>query len=324
MAGLYKFIANRLSPAGEHARLSILIYHRVLPEQDPVFPNEVTLPVFDAQMVSLKAIFNVLPFGEAVERLKAGTLPDRAACITFDDGYADNVTVALPVLQRHGLTATFFIATDYLNGGRMFNDTVIEAIRRARCTSLDLIEIGLGQHDLSTHAAKNHAIKKILSAVKYLPVAEREAKANRIGELAMCTALPNDLMMTTEQLRSLHLSGMEIGGHTASHPILAKLSTAEVKQEILSGKQFLEETLDMQVCLFAYPNGKSGIDFFPEQALIVRELGFVAAVSTQSGVAIQSGDYFLLPRFTPWRNNAKFFIPELLSNLRNCALPILR
>jgi hypothetical protein len=122
--------------AGADAKLSILIYHRVLPVPDPLFPTETTVESFDAQLGLLKSLFNVLPLPEAVARLKAGTLPARAASITFDDGYADNFTRALPILQKHGLHATFFIATAYLDGGRMFNDTVIESIRQ--CTQRHL------------------------------------------------------------------------------------------------------------------------------------------------------------------------------------------
>ena len=272
---IYRSIAELLSPSGENARLSILIYHHVLAEQDSLFPNEVTRATFEVQMASLKAVFNVLPLGEAIERMKAGTLPARAACITFDDGYADNVTIALPVLQRLGLVATFFIATDYLNGGRMFNDTVIEAIRRAQCDTLDLTELDLGWHDVSSDAAKRHAIAQILPVIKRLPLQEREEKARRISELAKSSPLPDNLMMTTEQLRYLHSWGMEIGGHTAGHPILANLSAEAMKHEIQAGKVFLEDLLDAPVRLFAYPNGKPGVDFLPEQAEIVRELGFV-------------------------------------------------
>lgn len=315
--GLYKFIADRLSPDGVRARLSILTYHRVLAVQDPLFPNEVTQDTFDAQMSRLKAVFNVLPLFEAVARLKAGTLPARAACITFDDGYASHATIALPILQRHGLKATFFIATACLNGGRMFNDTVIEAIRHARHDRLDLTELGLGAHDLLTPEARARAINQVLSKVKYLPVDVREAKVARLCELAQCGPLPDDLMMTTAQLKSLSMAGMEIGAHTAHHPILAYLDNETVKQEIVAGKQFLEDALGMQVRLFAYPNGKPGVDFLPEQAIIVRELGFAAAVSTQRGAASQSSDPFQLPRFTPWHPYISYFVPELLINLRN-------
>lgn len=259
----------------------------------------------------------MLPLSEAVERLKAGTLPARAACITFDDGYADNATNALPILQKHGLTATFFIATGYLNGGRMFNDTVIEVIRHARSDMLDLSKLGLGQHDVSTELAKADAIRKILPVLKYLPQNERDAADAILSELPLSDALPGNLMLTTAQLKSLHRAGMEIGGHTSRHPILAKLDAGAAKQEILAGKQYLEDVLGVPVRLFAYPNGKPGVDFLPEQAAMVRELGFIAAVSTQRGAASQSADPYQLPRFAPWRVKSAWFVPELLNNLYN-------
>ena len=314
---LYKFIGNRISPAGAHARLSILNYHRVLAERDLLFPGEVTSDSFDAQMFRLRAAFNVLPLFEAAERLKEGTLPARAVCITFDDGYADNFTIALPILQRHGLAATFFIATAYLNGGRMFNDTVIEAIRHAQSGKLDLTALGLGQHDLFTLKDRARSINHVLSAVKYLPVDERETIVGGLCELARCSSLPDNLMMTNDQIKSLCRAGMEIGAHTARHPILAGLDAVAVKQEIMAGKQFLEEVTGTQIRLFAYPNGKPGVDYLPEQVAIVRELGFAAAVSTQNGAASQFSDPFQLPRFTPWQTNLHYFVPELLKNLRN-------
>jgi peptidoglycan/xylan/chitin deacetylase (PgdA/CDA1 family) len=313
---LYKFLGNRLSPAGPKARLSILIYHRVLAERDPIFPNEATVETFDAQIGRLKRAFNVLPLYEAVSRLKAGALPARAACITFDDGYADNLTLATPILKNHGLHATFFIATAYLNGGRMFNDTVIEAVRRSSLHTLNLDELGLGQFDIAGVDAKARAIGHILPLVKYLPVAQREATVARIATLAACGPLPDDLMLTTEQLQQLHAAGMEIGGHTALHPILAKLDVAAARKEIAAGKDQLENLLGDRVRLFAYPNGKPGVDYLPEQATIVRELGFDAAVSTQAGTATHSHDVFQLPRFTPWSPALSRFVPMLLDNLR--------
>lgn len=312
---LYKIIGNRLSPAGQNTRLSILIYHRVLAEKDAIFPHEPTAETFDAQIYCLKVVFNVLPLSEAIARLKTGTLPARAACITFDDGYADNVTLALTVLQKHGLHATFFIATAYLNGGRMFNDTVIEAIRRSPLRTLNLDELGLGSFDIAGNEAKARAIGQILPQVKYLPLDVREQAVARIAGLAQSGPLPNDLMMTTEQLEALHAAGMEIGGHTARHPILAKLDANAVRKEIVEGREFLEKMLNTRIRLFAYPNGKPGTDYLPEQAAIVRELGFDAAVSTQWGSATQSSDVFQLPRFTPWSPKPSRFVPMLLANL---------
>ena len=80
----------------------------------------------------------MIPLDVAVDALKTGKLPARAAAITFDDGYADNRSIALPILKQHGLSATFFIATGYLNGGRMWNDTIIEAIRRSEAKKLEI------------------------------------------------------------------------------------------------------------------------------------------------------------------------------------------
>jgi peptidoglycan/xylan/chitin deacetylase (PgdA/CDA1 family) len=313
---ILKFAAGWLSPAGPKAKLSILIYHRVLPQTDPLFPNEATVESFDAQMAMLKAVFNVLPLPEAIARLKAGTLPARAASITFDDGYADNFTRALPILQKHGLHATFFITTAYLNGGRMFNDTVIESIRRCTHATLDLSELGFGTHELGSNAAKAQAIGKILPQVKYLPLEQREQVVTEISRRAGVDSLPNDLMMTTLQLKALHAAGMEIGGHTHRHPILARLDRGQARDEIATGKVRLEDALGTPIRVFAYPNGKPGSDYLPEQADIVRELGFEGAVSTQRGVSTSASDPFQLPRFTPWDVNATAYALRLLKNLR--------
>lgn len=316
LSPLYNIAGNWLSPAGRNARLSILIYHRVLAAQDPIFPHEPTAATFDAQISRLKAVFNVLPLAEAVARLKAGTLPARAACITFDDGYADNVTQALPILQKHGLHATFFIATAYLDGGRMFNDTVIEAVRHCREDEIDLDMLGLGRHRLGTPQDKLAAIAGILPKVKYLPMAQREEKVAELARMLGNTPLPDDLMMSASQLKALHAAGMGIGGHTARHPILAGLDRAAAQDEIMEGKAFLEAMLGEKITLFAYPNGKPGTDYLPQQAGLVRELGFEAAVSTRWGSARQADDVFQLPRFTPWHPSPGRYIPALLANLR--------
>jgi len=314
---IYKFIGNFLSPAGQNARLSILIYHRVLAEIDTIFPNEPTVESFDAHISRLNAVFNVLPLSEAIVRLKNGTLPARAVCITFDDGYADNVTLALPILQKHGLHATFFIATAYLNGGRMFNDTVIESIRYSLDDELDLTSLGLGQHKVSNPEEKRIAINKILAKVKYLPLDQREDKVAELAHRVNNVQPATKPMMTTAQLKALHAAGMGIGCHTSRHPILANLDDLAVFREISEGKEFLETTLKKNITLFAYPNGKPVTDYLPRQASLLRELGFDAAVSIQRGVATHSSDLFQLPRFTPWLKNVNRFIPAVLDNLRH-------
>src|SRR6185295_12429728 len=94
-------------------RLLILTYHRVRPEPDGLITDNAHAAGFRRQMQVLARAFAVLPLIEAVERMLAGTLPSRAVCITFDDGYADNAEVAAPILADFGLPATFFIATGF-------------------------------------------------------------------------------------------------------------------------------------------------------------------------------------------------------------------
>ena len=105
-----------MSPAGAKGRLSILIFHRVLAQPDPLFADVPDAVEFETKMRWVRDWFNVVPLARAADMLEAGTIPARALAITFDDGYADNEEVAAPILQRLGLTATFFVSTGFLNG----------------------------------------------------------------------------------------------------------------------------------------------------------------------------------------------------------------
>lgn len=300
-----------LSPLRQ--RLSILIYHRVLPQPDPLFPGEIDAERFAQHLHFLKQCFNIIPLSEAVHGLRHGGLPARAACITFDDGYADNAEIALPILQRHGVSATFFVATGFLNGGRMWNDTVIELIRGAP-EQVDLASLGLGRFTLDNIDSRRHAIGALLDALKYLPLAARQAQVDAMGSL-IAAAPRNDLMMNDEQVRQLHRAGMEIGGHTVNHPIVARLDGAAARAEIADGKAALEQIIGDKVRLFAYPNGKPGQDYLAEHVAIVKQLGFEAAVSTAWGAAARGSDLFQLPRFTPWDRGQLRFTLRMMQNL---------
>ena len=312
-SAVLKLMTTLASPSGSRGRLSILIYHRVLPQRDRLFPSEVDAATFNMQMAALSQYFNVLPLGEAVQRLRSQTLPARAACVTFDDGYADNHDVALPILKRHNLSATFFIATGFLDGGRMWNDTVIESVRLASTPQLDLSSINMNRHDIATGAQRRQAISMLLNALKYLPQPERDTRVEQIAAIAGAP-LPNGLMMRSEQVKTLHRNGMEIGGHTISHPILTQISAATAETEIRGGKARLESLIEAPVSLFAYPNGKPGTDYGPEHGAMVEAAGFEAAVSTVWGASDSKSDRFQLPRFTPWDQKAGRFTMRLLQN----------
>jgi len=280
-------------------RLSVLAYHRVLAEHDPLLPGEPSAAEFERRMRWVKANFDVLPLGEAVRALREDRLPRAALCITFDDGYADNYKVALPILLRHGLAATFFVATGFLDGGCMFNDVVIEAVRRAGGADLDLNDLGLGRHPLGADEQRARVIDRILARLKYFELERRRRIALEIARRAGGRA-PSDLMMTSEQVRALHAAGMEIGAHTVMHPILAEIPLGRARHEMGASRARLEEITGAPVRLFAYPNGSPRRDYHAEHAALARELGFDAAVSAAWGAARAGDDLYQIPRFTPW------------------------
>jgi peptidoglycan/xylan/chitin deacetylase (PgdA/CDA1 family) len=312
---LLRPLFSALSPAGAHAKLSVLIFHRVLSELDPLFPDELHRQRFDDMCRWLADWFNILPLDVAVTQLKAGTLPSRAACITFDDGYADNCEVAMPILQTYGMTATFFIATGFLDGGRMWNDTIIEAIRGCALPEIDLTSIRLGRHTLDTNARKRAAITTLINGVKYYPPAERIAVSEHVASSALVTPRSN-LMMTSQQVRMLRHAGMQVGAHTVSHPILANLTIDQATREIADSKAFLEHLLGERVGLFAYPNGKPHQDYSTDSVEVVRSLDFDVAVNTQWGFADRTSDALEIRRFTPWDKSQLGFGLRLLGNLR--------
>ena len=313
-----KSIMGALSPAGRRARLSIFIFHRVLSQQDPLFPDEPRSEQFDQVLGWLSKWFQVLPLDQAVAQLRSGTLPARAAAITFDDGYADNASNALPILKRHGMTATFFVATSFLDGGRMWNDTLIEAIRGCQAESLNLSEAGLGRFKLGTVGERRLAIDRLLVRVKYLDRDKRD-QAVALVQRAVSIALPDDLMMTSRQVVQLRDAGMQIGAHTHTHPILARLPDSESLDEIKTSKRMLETLLGEPVSLFAYPNGKPDKDYLDKHAEMVRQAGFAAAVSTAAGVSSETTSVFHLPRFTPWDRTQLPYAIRLMRNLRAAA-----
>lgn len=312
--GVLARFAGRIISAMSGARLTILIYHRVLERRDPLNPSTPDVGAFERAMRLVASQFRVIPLIDAVRQLRDGTLPAGCAVITFDDGYADNATLALPILQRLGLTATFFVATGFLDGGRMWNDTIVETVRSCRRSVLDLDDLGLGVHPVDDDAQRRSTLGIVLRKLKYLPLDERDRIAEAVSTRAN-VRLPEDLMMTGDQVRELHLAGMTIGGHTVRHPILARLDADAARREIVEGKERLEEIVDSSVQLFAFPNGRPGQDYTSDHVAMVESSGFLASVSTASGVATVSSDPFQLPRFTPPSERPMMFRAQLLRNL---------
>ncbi len=250
-------------------------------------------------MSVLARFFNVLPLSEGVSRLQDGSLPSRAVSITFDDGYADNYTLAWPVLRKLGLPWTIFVTTGYLDGGRMWNDTVIEAIEHLPGTELDLSDLGLGVHPANDAQQRAHTIGNVLTRLKHVESDSREELAIALAEKAGI-GLSSNLMLSSSQLVELARSGVEIGAHTVKHPILKVVGADVARREITDSKDQLEKIIGEPVRAFAYPNGRPGQDYDDSHVELVRDAGFTCAVSTRPGVASHSSDVLQLPRFGPW------------------------
>jgi peptidoglycan/xylan/chitin deacetylase (PgdA/CDA1 family) len=304
-----------MSPAGVGGRLTVLMFHRVRPEPDPLFPDEPTSGSFRQRLLWVRDWFNVLPLDRAVSLLRSGKLPARAAAITFDDGYADNATVAAPALLELGLEATFFIASGFLDGGRMWNDTLIESVRGCAAASLDLTGIGMGVYDLSTLEARRIAIESIVRAIKHLPTDERQRHVDVVASVAGAK-LPDALMMTSAELRRVAAMGMGIGAHTTRHPILATLDDRAARDEMAGSREHLEGIVRQPVTLFAYPNGRPDVDYRRRDAELARAVGFAASFTTSPGASRVGDPLHELPRFTPWNRGRAAWALRFLQNFR--------
>lgn len=314
---MWPWIFRALSPAGPGGRLQILIFHRVHPDVDALFPDEMSATRFDGLCGRLRRWFNVVDLHRAIAQLHLGTLPERALAITFDDGYADNLEIAAPILVRHGLTATFFVATGFVDGSCMWNDGVIECVRACRHDAIEVSDAsgGVRRLPLATVQDRRAAIEELISRFKYLPRVDRDAAVNELARRC-AVAPPRGLMMSAMQLRGLRDAGMALGAHTVNHPILRTLADAEGLKEIADSKVYLESLLDEPVPLFAYPNGKPDVDYDARAVEWVRRAGFEAALTTQPGVGDDQADLFQLPRFTPWDKDWSRFALRLAMNHR--------
>jgi len=306
---ILRALTSLAAPAGARSKLSVFYFHRTLATPDPLLRGEPDARMFDNILGWIGAQFRVLDPLEACERLYSGTLPARPAIISFDDGYHDNFTVALPILQRHRMRAAFFVASRFVDGGMMFNDRVIETVRRCPDGALQVPMFAQSDPQglpLRNDTERRGAIERILGGVKHLPLAERERRVVELErEVGTTPMLP--MMMSAEQVKALHDAGMRVGGHTRTHPILCALGDADAYGEIAGGLEDLAAITGERPTLFAYPNGRRGKDFDSRHVAMVQRAGCAYAFTTEPGAAASDSARFELPRFTPWdRSRVRF------------------
>lgn len=306
-------LTDLLRPRDVQPHLAILIYHQVLDKPDPLRPGVILRKNFERHMAMLRRNFRPIALFDAYQRLNDGMLKPRSVCVTFDDGYADNLTVAAPILAKYGIPSTVFVASGYLDGGVMWNDRIVEAVRHANVDSFDGSLYGLEEIPIKTVEDKRKAIADLLKNIKHRPMDVRTRLVEDL-EQRLKARYEQSPMLTTEQLRMLSQSGVDIGAHTINHPILKCEDDITAKTEIVGGKARLEDLLQNPVPFFAYPNGRRGFDYDERHREIVSRADYFAAVSTDNGSNKADTDCLQLYRFTPWDTSSTKFTARLMLN----------
>ncbi len=295
-------------------KLTVLLFHKVPVAKSPLETAELNLEGFEKVLLLVQRFFRVLPLEQALLALRAGNLPPRAACITFDDGYPDWLRGAVPMLENHNVHATFFITTGQLSTGLpMWNERILHAVAHAPAgmAPLEFPGSSLPLLSFDSVAERQMAIKQLDQFLKYQEPASKE---HFLQVLERHTGAQIDQVprMTPAELRELHARGFGIGGHAVTHPILSRCTPEQAYAEIGEARETLESLIHGKVTAFAYPNGVPMRDFGPEHVDMVRRAGYTSAVTTHRGAATAQTSLFQIPRFTPWGpSNAKMYLQTM-------------
>jgi peptidoglycan/xylan/chitin deacetylase (PgdA/CDA1 family) len=271
---------------------------------------------------------------ELSRSLLDGSVPDGAVVVTFDDGYADNLHNAKPLLERYGVPATIFISSGFLGSEKEYwwdelDRLLLQPGKLPRRLSLNIngnsLEWGLAEaaryrptkarQHREWRAWKNpptprHSIYKSLWEELH-PMAE-DVRHSVLEELRGwanmgASGRPAHRLLSLDEVRNLAQGNLiEVGAHTVTHPALSTLSICSQWDEIMNSKLHLEEILGRPVDSFAYPYGKQS-DYTADTTNLVREAGFLCACANFAGVVEQSTGLYELPRIhVPNFDQARF------------------
>lgn len=270
--------------------LTVLNYHRI---DDPhtegfsTFKSNVsaTASMFDLQMKYLEKKYNVVSATDVVRWVRGDAqLPPRAALITFDDGYYDNYKYALPVLKARRLPAIIFLASNYMGSSVPFYWDLI-----AHCfykTDKDYLDIpSMGSYSWKDDASKGAVAKQIIEALKSMRELDKVKVVDSISALLDVSPSKDTfegMFLSWSEVREMVENGIEMGAHTASHPILTRISPDDAKAEIIRSKNRVEEETGAPVHSFAYPNGQQ-TDFNADVIKAVQDSGLQAAYTLLPG-----------------------------------------
>jgi peptidoglycan/xylan/chitin deacetylase (PgdA/CDA1 family) len=252
--------------------LTVVLYHRVvgaegLGELDPDLVDA-TPEEFEQQMKFLRRHFVPVALEDvsaAATDPMGAQLPPNAVLVSFDDGYRDNYEHALPILQRQGLKAAFFVSTSYITERRLFWwEQVSLFIRTARVANAKLTYPIPTELDLSNDAGRGAAMKQINRLIKDQFALDIDRLLRDLA--AACGvdwsaerehALADKALMTWEQVRGLIDAGMAVGSHTCNHRVLQTLPPDALNRELTASRSELETRLGVPIDSIAYPVGRS-------------------------------------------------------------------
>jgi peptidoglycan/xylan/chitin deacetylase (PgdA/CDA1 family) len=274
----------------------ILTYHRLSEREDGV---RISARAFSEQLEYLSAHYTLVPLSQMTMRLTGSQpIPSRMAAITIDDGYQDAYDIAFPLLRKYRAPATVFVVSDFVEGRIwLWTDKARYLTERA---TVGQQTVTIANHsveiDLSRTTTRVAAARKINAALKTLPEEARDAALARLaGELNV--PLPEQPpaefgSIRWEQAREMAANGVEIGSHTATHPILPRLSDERLRQEMRQSKDHIETELRRKVETFCYPNGDSDSRVRRE----IERAGYGCAVTTDAGWNDEQSDPLALRR----------------------------
>ena len=287
---------------------AILAYHSVVENPqltDYILGSSRARAHFERHIETLARKFSPVTIDDVAEFAKSGKrLPPRAVAVTFDDGFADNYEVALPILSRYGVPATFYIMVEAVENGTLpwycrirfaFNTTkksewtYPETNRTCPLGTPEERRAAMPVAWDRGAALAGRPQQEFVEAIERALVIDPQAAKAKHG-----------LMMDWEQVRSLKKAGHTIGGHTLSHPNVAQVSEGDARSEILGCKQRLEEKLGAPVEHFSYPHPALNPHWSAQTLGITRDARFKSAVLTTYGSVRAGDDTLALKRmYTP-------------------------
>lgn len=278
--------------------LLIVCYHGVVAA--PTSDDWLLLPLaeFEKQIEHLARHYKVLSLDAALSRLSAGDLVEPTACITFDDGYANNLTTALPVLRRFGVPATVYLVTGLIGSDRRLWTTRIEySVLDSPVGELVIGDPRIDGHLGTTAAERRRAARRIKEQLKRSDDARRldqvEAIIDALGETNR--SLEDHRLLSNDELAALDADGgVSFGAHTHTHPILSRLSDSRLREEITLSVRAVGRLRNVSRT-FAYPNGRPE-DYDGRVREVLAATGIPAAVTTVERHALREDGPYDLPR----------------------------